>query len=107
MGYIEEPRKRIDIIEEVDVLVVGGGPGGMPAAIAAARKGLNVLIIENYGFFGGLATTGLMGPLFGFAYTTNKRDERILGGIPVEFVRQLQKVNGAPDSSTIQSQMCL
>jgi hypothetical protein len=101
MRYVIEPEKKIDVIEEVDVLVVGGGPGGMPAAIAAARKGLNVLIVENYGFFGGLATTGLMGPIFGYAPSGYPENKIILGGIPVELVRNLQKNNGAPDNNEI------
>ncbi len=102
MKYVEEPQRKIEIIEEVDVLVVGGGPGGMPAAIAAARKGLNVLVVESYGFFGGLATTGLMGPIFGYSSASMKPSSVLLGGIPVELVKRLQKVNGAPDDSKIQ-----
>jgi hypothetical protein len=94
--YVEEPQKKIDVIEEVDVCVVGGGPGGMPAAIAAARLGLDVLIVESYGFFGGLATTGLMGPLFGYASSAMTPPRLILGGIPVEMVRKLQQIGGAP-----------
>ena len=43
MKYVEEPKRKIGVIEEVDVLVIGGGPGGMTAAISAARKGLKVL----------------------------------------------------------------
>jgi len=45
-----------------DVVVVGGGPGGIPAAVAAARNGCRVLLIERYGFLGGMATTALVQP---------------------------------------------
>ena len=43
-------------LREVDVLVVGGGPAGIGAAIAAARKGARTLLIENHAFFGGIAS---------------------------------------------------
>ena len=45
-----------------DVVVVGGGPAGMCAAIAAAREGVRVILIEQGGFCGGMATRGLVGP---------------------------------------------
>lgn len=52
--------KNIPIKYEVDVLVAGGGPAGIAAALAAARQGKRVHIIENNGCFGGSGTTGLV-----------------------------------------------
>ncbi len=97
--FIVEPERKMEVVEEADVVVVGGGPGGFPAAIAAARQGCKTLIVERYGLFGGLATTGLMGPLFGFAW--GDQGNSILGGIPVEVVRGLQKKGGALDDRNI------
>jgi ribulose 1,5-bisphosphate synthetase/thiazole synthase len=48
---------------DYDVLVVGGGPAGIGAALGAARQGANVLLIENHGFFGGVAAYGLGMPI--------------------------------------------
>jgi len=45
-----------------DVIIIGGGPGGVPAAAAAARNGARVLLVEAYGFLGGMATTALVHP---------------------------------------------
>ncbi|MBN2290591.1 MAG: FAD-dependent oxidoreductase [Candidatus Glassbacteria bacterium] len=45
-----------------DIIVCGGGPGGVCAAVAAARAGKKVLLIEQYGFLGGMATAGLVEP---------------------------------------------
>ena len=56
MNCIVERERRIKIFEKVDVLVVGGGPGGLSAAIAAARAGVKTMIIERYGCFGGNTT---------------------------------------------------
>lgn len=51
----------------VDVLVCGGGPAGMAAAVLAARQGAKVLLVERYGRLGGMAVQGLVGPLMGRA----------------------------------------
>ena len=59
-GTIEEAARQIKIWRDVDVVVVGGGPGGIGAAIAAARTGAKTVLIERYGHLGGMATGGLV-----------------------------------------------
>ena len=49
---ITEPAKQIDVIHETDVLVVGSGPGGLAAALAAARMGVKTTLVERFGCFG-------------------------------------------------------
>ncbi len=53
---ILEPARAIDVIHETDVLVVGSGPGGLAAAIASARAGVQTTLVERYGCFGGNIT---------------------------------------------------
>ncbi|MHA1235461.1 MAG: FAD-dependent oxidoreductase, partial [Promethearchaeota archaeon] len=48
---------------KVDVLVVGGGPSGLAAAIGAAREGVDTLLVERYGCFGGVITQTMVGTL--------------------------------------------
>ena len=60
MKKIIDPEREISVLEEVDVLIVGGGPAGLGAAITAARNGLDTLLIERYGHLGGMATGGLV-----------------------------------------------
>ena len=54
--HIEEPAKTVPVIHQTDVLVVGSGPGGLAAAIAAARCGVEVTLLERFGCFGGNIT---------------------------------------------------
>lgn len=60
MEWKTEPRRKTRVVDEVDVLVCGGGVAGTAAAVAAARNGAKVLLLERYGFLGGLATAGLV-----------------------------------------------
>ena len=57
---IPEPNKKVNVTRECDVVVVGGGPGGIGAAVAAARNGADTVLIERYGYLGGMGTGGLV-----------------------------------------------
>ncbi len=60
LGTVQEPAREIPIFASTDVLVVGGGPAGTTAAIAAARLGADVILAERYNHLGGLSTGGLV-----------------------------------------------
>lgn len=64
--YSELPARRALVAAETDVLVVGGGPAGLGAAVAAADAGARVVLAERYGFLGGNATAALVMPLMSF-----------------------------------------
>ncbi len=81
-------------MEIYDVAVCGGGPAGFIAAIAAARNGAKTILIERYGFLGGMATLSHVSPITTF----NKKGKRIVGGIPLEFVETMEKHRGADTS---------
>ena len=78
--------------ERYDVLVVGGGNAGCAAALAAARSGARVLLVERYGFLGGTATAAMVGPWMTF----HAGAERIVGGIAQEIVERLVALGGSP-----------
>ena len=47
MQYIEEPARKLPVMAETDVLVIGSGPGGLSAALASARTGVETMLVER------------------------------------------------------------
>ena len=87
MKTITEPAKQIPVRDEVDVLVVGGGPAGLMAAQAAALvPGTSVMLLETRGQLGGNMTQGL--PLLGFL---GRKGNQIIDGLPQKFVDRLRE----------------
>ena len=87
---VKEAEKNVPVRAEVDVLVVGGGPSGIIAALAAAEDGLKVALIEARSFVGGNLTIGL--PVLGFL---SQKGEPIIAGLPQKFIDRLRAVNAA------------
>ncbi|SDD69352.1 FAD dependent oxidoreductase [Paenibacillus sp. UNCCL117] len=97
MNYIEEPARRIPVVAEPDVLVVGGGPAGIGAAVAAARNGAKVLLIERYGFVGGNLTVAMVNPMFTFHDIQGKQ---VIRGVAGELVDRLVAKTVSPGHVT-------
>jgi hypothetical protein len=79
-----------------DIIVVGGGNAGCTAAIAAARLGARVCLVERYGFLGGTATAAMVGPWMTYHAGTADEAGRVTGGIAQEFVERLVEMGGSP-----------
>ena len=87
-GTWREPARDLPVLARPDVLVVGAGSAGLSAAIAAARRGADVLLVERYGFVGGLATFGLINLLLTL---DDGRGNQVVGGLCQEFVDRLEQ----------------
>lgn len=88
--HIVEPRKEVSIMDHCEVLVVGGGPAGLSAALAARRAGADVIILERYGCFGGTITTVGMETLGWYRYEGTEDCE----GIGREMERMAERMGG-------------
>jgi len=91
-GKVIQPRRELPLLHRTDVLVVGGGPAGVTAAIAARRAGASVTLVERYGHFGGLWTGGLVLLVIGHII---KGGKQVCQGIGEEMMRRLDKMEGA------------
>jgi hypothetical protein len=91
---VQEPARRVPVLAEVDVLVVGGGPAGIAAAACAARHGARTLLIERYGFLGGMGTAG---GVTNFAGLYGKRDGatvQLVHGVVDELLERIERLGG-------------
>ena len=69
--------KQLQVQGTYDVVVAGSGPAGICAAVAAAREGAKVALVERYGVVGGNLTTGYVGPILGMVGKGTMRDELV------------------------------
>ena len=106
MTTIHELAREIPVRSEVDVLVIGGGSTGVIAALAAARLGARTLVLERYGFLGGLVTGGPTGlhtffncyhDADGTPNVSAQRKVQLIRGIPQELVERLVAARGCLD----------
>jgi len=87
---ITEQAREIPVFKEVDVVVAGGGPAGVNAAIAAARNGAKTLLVERYGYLGGMITGSNVTWYLGFG----NGERQVIRGLSDEFVVRLGEAGG-------------
>jgi succinate dehydrogenase/fumarate reductase flavoprotein subunit len=92
--------KEIPVAAEADVLVVGGGPAGIAAAVASGRNGAKTVLVERFGFLGGNATAGLVGP-FMTSYSLDGK-QQLIRGIFEELVERAEALGGAIHPSHVE-----
>jgi hypothetical protein len=94
MKTIEEPARQIPIYGEYEVAVLGGGPAGIAAAVAAARAGRRTLLVERYGFLGGMGTAAGVTNFCGLHANVHGEMHRVVRGLASDLLARIDRLDG-------------
>ena len=96
-GKVYREKMETPIVARHQVVVAGGGPSGVIAALAAARSGADTLLIERYAFLGGNGTAGLMTCYNGFRNQRPPEALQTVKGIPAEYIAEIVRLGGVAE----------
>src|ERR1700750_3032496 len=94
MKTLAEPARRILWYGEYEVAVLGGGPAGIAAAVAASRAGRRTLLIERYGFLGGMGTAAGVTIFCGLHANVHGEMHRVVQGIASDLLARIDRLDG-------------
>ena len=94
MNTYHEPAREIPISRDVDVIIIGGGPAGLVAAIASARNAARTTLVEQFAYLGGTATAALMANINGFRNQVEPDSTQTVRGIAEEIILELKARDG-------------
>ena len=91
---ITEPARQTEVHGEYDVVVLGGGPAGMAAAVAAARSGRSTLLVERYGFLGGMGTAAGVTNFCGLHANVHGDIRQVVHGVADDLLQRIDRLGG-------------
>jgi hypothetical protein len=94
MPVVDEPARTTNVLARVQVVVLGGGPSGIAAAVSAARAGASVALVERYGFLGGMGTAAMVTSFCGLHANVHGDMRRVVHGIADEILEGLERLGG-------------
>ena len=93
-SHVLEPSRQTPVYGDYEVVVVGGGPAGIAAAMAAGRSGRSTICIERYGFCGGAGTAAGLSTFCGLHAVVHGKHEQVVHGIADDILERLERMDG-------------
>src|SRR5947208_4073362 len=99
-SFIHESARQTPVFGEYEVVVLGGGPAGIAAAVAAARAGRSTLLLERYGFLGGMGTAAGVTNFCGLHANVHGDIRQVVHGVADDLLARIDRLGGlnAPHS---------
>src|SRR5579885_1973848 len=94
LDFVVEPERKTKVIDAYDVVVLGGGPSGIAAAAAAGGHGRKVLLVERYGFLGGMGTAAGVTNFCGLHANVHGEIRRVVHGVADELLDRMRALDG-------------
>ncbi|MBA3595395.1 MAG: FAD-dependent oxidoreductase [Polaromonas sp.] len=94
VNAITEPARTLPVYGEFDVVVIGGGPAGLAASVSAAKHGARTLLVERYGFLGGMGTAGGVTNFAGLYGRRNGEMQQVVHGVVDDLLERIDALGG-------------
>ncbi len=93
-AHVHEPARTLPVFGEFDVVVVGGGPAGLAASVSAAQRGARTLLVERYGFLGGMGTAGGVTNFAGLYGVHQGQMQQVVHGVVDDLLARIEALGG-------------
>jgi hypothetical protein len=93
-SFVTEPARTLPVYGEFDVVVIGGGPAGLAASVSAAKHGARTLLVERYGFLGGMGTAGGVTNFAGLYGRKNGEMQQLVHGVVDDLLARMDALGG-------------
>src|SRR5262252_1655850 len=92
--FLREPERQVPFLGRYEVVILGGGPAGIAAAVAAARSGRKTILIERYGFLGGMGTAAGVTNFCGLYANVHGEIRQVVHGVADELLARIDRLGG-------------